>query len=265
MIREPARRLSAVIREPARRLSAVIREPARRLSAVIREPARRLSAVIREPARRLSAVIREPARRLSAVIREPSRRLRLCPRPARLLAYPAGREPNDGSAPLEPTREGFQPGQFRDVFYPISIAAFVLLIVAVILYNVQVRKLHKHPPLVALQEWLLWTAVCVFGLLLVEAIFKFWFLTVVATIDHRPGHVHLDPVLPLPAHHRGLQPPARPRTLDRGDPCLGQVRGPVVDGPVAQVAQVAPPLTPATLRVFGPAPTRHGCPQVRPR
>jgi hypothetical protein len=76
----------------------------------------------------------------------------------------------------------FSPTGFQDVFYPISIASFVLLIVAVVLYNVQVRKLHRHPPLVALQEWLLWTAVCVFGLILIEAIFEFWFVTVVATI-----------------------------------------------------------------------------------
>jgi hypothetical protein len=84
---------------------------------------------------------------------------------------------------LTPSPENaFAPQNFQDVFYPISIAAFVLLIVAVVLYNVQVRALHRHPPLVALQEWLLWTAVCVFGLLLIEAIFNFWFVTVVATI-----------------------------------------------------------------------------------
>ena len=97
------------------------------------------------------------------------------------------------------TENAFAPQNFRETFYPISIAAFVLLIVAVVLYNVQVRKLHRHPPLVALQEWLLWTAVCVFGLILVEAIFNFWYLTVVATIVIGLGDLHLDPVLPLPA------------------------------------------------------------------
>jgi len=76
----------------------------------------------------------------------------------------------------------FSPTNFQDVFYPISIAAFVLLIGAIVLYNVQVRKLHKHPPLVALQEWLLWTAVCVYGLVLIEAVFEFWFVTVVLTL-----------------------------------------------------------------------------------
>jgi hypothetical protein len=83
---------------------------------------------------------------------------------------------------LPTTENAFDQDNFRELFYPIAIASFVLLIVAVILYNVQVRALRKHPPLVALQEWLLWTAVCVFGLLLIESIFHFWFVTVVATI-----------------------------------------------------------------------------------
>jgi len=83
---------------------------------------------------------------------------------------------------LPSSENAFNPDNFRELFYPISIAAFVLLIAAVVLYNVQVRRLHKHPPLLELQEWLLWTAVVVFGLLLIEAIFKFWFVTVVLTI-----------------------------------------------------------------------------------
>ena len=58
----------------------------------------------------------------------------------------------------------------------------VLLVGAVVLYNVQVRRLHRHPPLVALQEWLLWTALAVFGLLLVYAIFKFYFIFVLVTV-----------------------------------------------------------------------------------
>ncbi|MFN8619686.1 MAG: hypothetical protein U0869_02920 [Chloroflexota bacterium] len=76
----------------------------------------------------------------------------------------------------------FNSVEFKDVFYPISIAAFVLLIVAVVLYNVQTRRLHRHPILVDLQEWLLWTAVCTFGLILICAIFSFYFVLVLGTI-----------------------------------------------------------------------------------
>lgn len=77
---------------------------------------------------------------------------------------------------------GFSPANFPDLFYPISVAALVFLIGSIALYNVQTRRLHHHPPLVALQEWLLWTGLAVFGLLLVYAIFKFYFIFVLATL-----------------------------------------------------------------------------------
>ncbi len=83
---------------------------------------------------------------------------------------------------LPSSDNAFAAGNFQDVFYPITAAAGILLVVTVILYNVQTRKLHRHPPLVAMWEWILWTAVIVYGLVLVEAIFHFWFVTVVATL-----------------------------------------------------------------------------------
>lgn len=77
---------------------------------------------------------------------------------------------------------GFSPENFPDLFYPVAAAALVLLVVAVLLYNIQVRRLHHHPPLVALQEWLLWTGLAVFGLLLVYTVFKFYFIFVLVTL-----------------------------------------------------------------------------------
>jgi hypothetical protein len=77
---------------------------------------------------------------------------------------------------------GFDPKNFPDLFYPIAVASFVLLIGTVVLYNVQTRRLHGHPPLVALQEWLLWTGLAVFGLLFVYCIFKFYFVFVLVTL-----------------------------------------------------------------------------------
>ena len=76
----------------------------------------------------------------------------------------------------------FNSVEFSDIFYPVSFAAFGLLIASIILYNVMTRKLHRHPVLVNLHEWLLWTGICVFGLILVCAIFSFWFLVVIGTI-----------------------------------------------------------------------------------
>ena len=77
---------------------------------------------------------------------------------------------------------GFSPRNFPDLFYPVTIAAFVLLVGSVVLYNVQTRRLHRHPPLVALQEWLFWTSLSVFGLLLVYSVFKFYFFFVLLTL-----------------------------------------------------------------------------------
>jgi hypothetical protein len=79
-------------------------------------------------------------------------------------------------------RDGFSPQNFPDLFYPVTIASLVFFVGAIVLYNVQVRRLHRHPPLVALQEWLLWTGLAVFGLLLVYAIFKFYFIFVLVTV-----------------------------------------------------------------------------------
>lgn len=77
---------------------------------------------------------------------------------------------------------GFSPENFGDLFYPISVAAFVLLVGTIVLYNVQTRRLRHHPPLVTLNEWLFWAGLTFFGLLLVYAIFKFYFIFVLLTL-----------------------------------------------------------------------------------
>lgn len=102
---------------------------------------------------------------------------------------------------LPDSDNSFAAQNFEDVFYPITAAAGILLIVTIVLYNVQTRRLHRHPPLVAMWEWLLWTAVIVYGLVLVEAVFHFWFVTVVATLVIGLGtfvwirFVHFPPII----------------------------------------------------------------------
>lgn len=71
---------------------------------------------------------------------------------------------------------------FPDLWPLITIAAGAFLILTIVLYNVQTRRLHRHFPLVNMQEWLLWTGLATFSLLLVEAIFKFYFLFVLLTL-----------------------------------------------------------------------------------
>ena len=77
---------------------------------------------------------------------------------------------------------GFSPQNFQDLFYPITFAALVFLVGTIVLYNVMTRRLRRHPPLVNLHEWLFWTGLAVFSLLLIYAIFSFYFAFVLGTL-----------------------------------------------------------------------------------
>jgi hypothetical protein len=69
--------------------------------------------------------------------------------------------------------EPFNPHRFPDLFTPTWVVSLVLLIVLVVLYNVRTKTLHRHAPYLDLYEWLLWTGLCLFGLLLTAALFSF--------------------------------------------------------------------------------------------
>jgi hypothetical protein len=79
-------------------------------------------------------------------------------------------------------RGGFSPENFPDLFWPITVASIVFLIATGVLYYVQTKRLRHHPPLLNLQEWLLWTGLAVFGLMVVYSIFKFYFVFVLVTL-----------------------------------------------------------------------------------
>ena len=51
----------------------------------------------------------------------------------------------------------------------------------VVLYNVRTRALHRHQPYVDLWEWLWWTGLITFSLLIIEALFVFDFILVLLT------------------------------------------------------------------------------------
>ncbi len=76
----------------------------------------------------------------------------------------------------------FSSRNFPDLFHPTWIASLVLLIALLVLYNIRTRRLHRHPPYLDMWEWLLWTGLITFSLLIVEAIFVFDFFLVLATI-----------------------------------------------------------------------------------
>ena len=75
----------------------------------------------------------------------------------------------------------FNHHNFPDVFHPTWIAAVVLLFILAILYNVRTRALHHHPPYLEMWEWLWWTGLITFSLIIVESLFVFDFLLLLLT------------------------------------------------------------------------------------
>jgi hypothetical protein len=84
-------------------------------------------------------------------------------------------------APWDYLFQSFSSHNFPDLFHPTWIASLVLLIVLLVLYRVRTRALHRHQPYVDLWEWLWWTGLITFSLLIIESIFVFDFILVLAT------------------------------------------------------------------------------------
>jgi hypothetical protein len=83
-------------------------------------------------------------------------------------------------APWEYLFLPFTTENFRDIFHPTWIASAVLLVALIVLYAARTRALHRHPPYLDMYEWLLWTGLITFSLLIVAAIFRFEFFLVLA-------------------------------------------------------------------------------------
>ena len=84
-------------------------------------------------------------------------------------------------APWDYMFYAFNAFNFPDLFWPTVYASIAALIATVVLYNVRTRQLHRHRPYLDLWEWLLWTGLVTFSLLLVGALFVFDFFLVLAT------------------------------------------------------------------------------------
>ncbi len=84
-------------------------------------------------------------------------------------------------APWDYLFTSFNSTNFPDIFMPTWVAALVLLIVLAVLYNLRTRALHRHLVYVDLWEWLWWTGLITFSLLLIESLFVFDYLLVLVT------------------------------------------------------------------------------------
>ena len=83
--------------------------------------------------------------------------------------------------PWEYLFESFNDTNFPDLFHPTWIAAAILLVVLAVLYNVRTRALHRHPPYAEMWEWLWWTGLITFSLIVIEALFVFDYVLVLIT------------------------------------------------------------------------------------
>ena len=77
---------------------------------------------------------------------------------------------------------GFNKFNFPDLFDPVWIASLVLLIVLIVLYVVRTRALHRHRLWLDMWEWLFWSGLITFFLLVVGSIFQFDFAVILAIL-----------------------------------------------------------------------------------
>jgi hypothetical protein len=85
-------------------------------------------------------------------------------------------------APWEYLFLQFDDTNFPDLFDAIWVFSVIGMLATVLLYNLRTRQLRRHQVYLELYEWLLWSGVIFFFLLLVYALFHFDFLFVVLSI-----------------------------------------------------------------------------------
>ena len=84
--------------------------------------------------------------------------------------------------PWEYLFKRFSSHTFPDLYTKTWVATIVLLVVLVLLYNARTRALHRHAPYLDMYEWLLWTGISLFGLLLVAAVFNFYLIVLLVIL-----------------------------------------------------------------------------------
>lgn len=84
-------------------------------------------------------------------------------------------------APWEYFFESFNSPNFPDIFAPTWIASLALLVVLAVMYNLRSRSLRRHSIYVDMWEWLWWTGLITFGMVVIESIFVFDFILVLVT------------------------------------------------------------------------------------
>ena len=77
---------------------------------------------------------------------------------------------------------GFNQQNFPAIFQTTWELSATLLVVGIIFYNFQGRRMHAYSVFLDLNEWLMWTSVGVFSLILMFSVFNFDFIFVLPTM-----------------------------------------------------------------------------------
>jgi hypothetical protein len=75
----------------------------------------------------------------------------------------------------------FTSHNFPDLFDQTWIAGLALLVVVIVLYAIRTRALHRHRLYADMWEWLLWTGIISYSLVVLGAVFRFDFAVILVT------------------------------------------------------------------------------------
>jgi len=76
----------------------------------------------------------------------------------------------------------FNSINFPDLFTVLWVTSLVLLVVLIVLYVLRTRALHRHRLYLDMWEWIFWSGLITFFLLVVGAIFQFDFAVILAIL-----------------------------------------------------------------------------------
>jgi hypothetical protein len=77
---------------------------------------------------------------------------------------------------------GFNKLNFPDLFDQIWVSSLVLLVVLIFVYVLRTRALHRHKLWLDMWEWLFWSGLITFFLLVVGALFQFDFAVILVIL-----------------------------------------------------------------------------------
>ena len=85
-------------------------------------------------------------------------------------------------APWEYVFKPFTDHNFPDLSRSVLYASLFWLAATIVVYSVRTRRLHGHSPYLDMYEWLLWTGLITFSLVIVYWVFQFDFFFVPITV-----------------------------------------------------------------------------------